>query len=124
MNRVAVALMAVIISTSVQAGGADYFVVLGSYPQNLQDEAAHNAVRVVKAANRCGYKPLVGSSDRMIGMRSGYFIQVLGAFEEDTANLVKADVRRCVPDAYIKRGVYVPRARKKSPAYAPLDEED
>jgi hypothetical protein len=121
MKRTSIVLLASLAASTAQAGGQGFFVVVGSYPQSLREEAADNASRVVRASNRCGYKPSVGSSDRMIGMKSGYFIQVIGPLgSEDEAELVRNDVRRCVPDAYIKRGVYVPLAKPLS--YRGLDD--
>lgn len=112
MKRTLLALLLCLASSATQAGNAGYFVVVGSYLQTLKDEALDNGARVVRASNRCGYKPGVGTSDRMVGMRSGYFIQVIGPFgSEGEAEEVREDVRRCVPDAYIKRGVYVPAAK-------------
>jgi hypothetical protein len=99
-------------TATADAAMSGFWVIVGSYPQNLEQEAMDNSVRVIRAANRCGYKPSVGSSDRMIGLKDGLIIQVIGPFgSRGEAEMIRDDVRRCVRDAFVKQGTYVPRPK-------------
>lgn len=59
------------------------------------------------AANRCGFKAFTDFSMKFAGMAPGYNILVLGPRNERLeAEKIAQSVRRCVPDAYVKRTSY------------------
>ncbi len=106
----AAAILTFTLQTSAKAQSADdgWFVVVGSYSasRKLEDEATANTVRVVKAANRCGFRPTIARSNSYLGMRPGLTVQVIGGYRREVdARRVLAVVQRCVPDAFVKRTI-------------------
>lgn len=86
-----------------------WFVIVGSYLLRHNLEATDNASRVMRAAERCGFKPAMGSSGQFPGMRGGRDVQFLGGYAtKERARAVLFAVRPCVADAFIKRSVLMP----------------
>lgn len=87
-----------------------WWVILGSVPapDNSYTPRVEAAVRRAEAAaRRCGLQPYQDFSSKFRGFVPGYAVVVVGAFSSQSrARSVLAQARRCVPDAYIKRGVY------------------
>jgi hypothetical protein len=90
-------------AASAQSLDSGYFVVVGSYKSEHQKEATANTVRVVSAANRCGFRPTLGWSNSFAGMIPERDVQVIGGYRRKSDAIATLQVvRRCVPDAYIK----------------------
>lgn len=87
-----------------------WWVILGSIPtphNNFTPQVEAKARRVEAAARRCGLEPFLDFSSKFRGFSPGYSVVVVGAYgSRSRARGVLAQARRCVPDAYIKQGVY------------------
>lgn len=87
-----------------------WWVILGSIaaPNNSYTPRVEAGVRRAEAAaRRCGLRPFMDFSSKFRGFVPGYAVVVVGAYgSQSSARSVLAQARRCVPDAYIKRGGY------------------
>lgn len=87
-----------------------WWVILGSIaaPNNGYTPRVEAGVRRAEAAaRRCGLRPFTDFSSKFRGFVPGYAVVVVGAFSSQSgARAVLAQARRCVPDAYVKRGGY------------------
>lgn len=87
-----------------------WWVVLGSIPtpnNSFTPRVEAGVRRAEAAARRCGLQPYQDFSSKFRGFVPGYAVVVVGAFSSQSrARSVLAQARRCVPDAYIKRGAY------------------
>lgn len=81
-----------------------FWVVVG----NMQQDETNPAVssRIHAKIGRCGFQAFNDFSSKF-GFVPGYIVFVLGAYASRAeAQAVLQQARRCVPDAYIKRGAY------------------
>lgn len=82
-----------------------YWIIVGSLPAEFHDDAAAEAIR--NRIRPCGFEPFNDFSSKFFGFRPGLNVFVLGAYaSRGEANAILRAARRCVPDAYIKRGTY------------------
>ncbi|MBM0204067.1 hypothetical protein JNW90_13805 [Micromonospora sp. STR1s_5] len=101
--------VAVLAPMSAQAAPLDrgWWVVAGSFPTTL---GAHTATEARMAQlTRCGAQPFNDFSGKFEGFAQTTEIEVvvLGPYQSrDRADTVRAQVSRCVPDAYVKWGRY------------------
>lgn len=96
----------VLASMTAQATALDrgYWVIVGNFPQDEINPAAQR--RIEARAAHCGFEAFNDFSFKF-GFKPGYMVFVLGAYAtKSEAKAVLGAVRRCVPDAYIKQGVY------------------
>lgn len=85
-----------------------YWVILGSVPtvDPVSWEAQGRAVRAKSAA--CGLEPFDDYSANFHGFVPGYNVFVVGPFETTAeATHVRDGARRCISDAYVKRGTHI-----------------
>ena len=89
-------------------GNSGYWVILGSVPTTdpVSWEAQGRAVRAKSAA--CGLQPFDDYSANFQGFVPGYNVFVVGPFETTAeATHVRDGARRCISDAYVKRGTHI-----------------
>lgn len=94
--------------TVVRDGDEGYWVVLGSLSIEADRALWEASGRQVQAnAARCGVLPFDDYSDRFIGFEPGYDVFVVGPYSrKEKAAAVRARMLDCIPDAYIKHGLY------------------
>lgn len=94
--------------TIVRDGDEGYWVVLGSLSIEADPALWEASGRQVQAnAARCGVLPFDDYSDRFIGFEPGYDVFVVGPYaRKEKAAAVRVRLLDCIPDAYIKHGLY------------------
>jgi hypothetical protein len=97
---------------SAQAALLDsgYWIVLGSIAaldNNFTPRVEAEVGRIELAARRCGLQPFQDFSSKFRGFSPGYSVVVVGAYNSRLeAERVLLQARRCLPEAYIRRGAY------------------
>ncbi|MGF0537281.1 SPOR domain-containing protein [Agrobacterium sp. ES01] len=82
-----------------------YWVIVGNLLETDYDNTASEAIR--NRVRACGFEPFNDFSAKFSGFRPGFNTFLLGAYETRAeARTVLNTARRCVPDAYIRRGTY------------------
>jgi hypothetical protein len=80
-----------------------WYVVAGSYKSGLREEAIYNSRRVEAAAQRCGFTVQHINSNDTAPALPGRIMQVVGPYRSyGSAQIAKARLQRCVPDAFVK----------------------
>jgi len=89
-----------------QSHPGGWFVIAGSYPYRAPEGAALNTARVRAEAARCGFAVRNMNSDVLLDTRPGFIVQAIGGYihRADAERALRV-MRRCLPDAYIKRTV-------------------
>ena len=85
-----------------------WWIVLGSSaaPESLPRDFPE-ANRAAEAARRCGAEPMGDYSAKFEGFAPDLYVTVVGGFTtRREAEAALARLRRCVPDAYLRRGGY------------------
>ncbi|SHJ89894.1 hypothetical protein SAMN02745194_03676 [Roseomonas rosea] len=111
--RILPAAFALLLALSMPAGAAQtlkgrWWIVLGSSaaPESLP-RPFPEADRAAEAARRCGVEPMGDYSAKFEGFAPDLYVTVVGGFTtRREAEAALARLRRCVPDAYLRRGGY------------------
>lgn len=81
-----------------------YWVIVGVTPEGsgpVETASIHAKVK------KCGFQAFNDFSGKFSNFTPGHIVYVLGAHEtKREAQAIQREVRRCVPDAYIKQGRY------------------
>lgn len=106
MKKLALILSLLSTPVTAQSLPGGWFVIAGSYPYRAPEGAALNTSRVRSEAARCGFAVRNMNSDVLLGARPGMVVQAIGGYahQADAERAVRV-MRKCLPDAYIKRTV-------------------
>lgn len=106
MNRTTLALLT-ILATASPAAAAQWWVILGSIPQDRIDLMDSMRKQVDAKAARCGYTTFNDFSAKFQGFTPGLNVYVAGPYPNRTQALAnRGKLLPCFPDAYAKEGQY------------------
>jgi hypothetical protein len=106
MKKLALILSLLSTPAMAQSLPGGWFVIAGSYPYRAPEGAALNSARVRSEAARCGFAVRNMNSDVLLGTRPGMIVQAIGGYAHRAdAERALIVMRKCVPDAYVKRTV-------------------
>ena len=87
-------------NVSTQAGGENWFVILGSFPKSQ----LKNANQRLKYVQNLGYQASIIDTDDYAGLRDGFYSIVLGPYSKADAQRSLSSIRSRIRDAYVKSG--------------------
>ena len=86
-----------------------WWVILGAMPNPDSSPVNDGTIkRLSKSVRRCGVAAFNDASTKFEGFAPGYDVVVVGPYlEEATGQRYLSNIRRCAPQAYLKRGHYL-----------------
>ncbi len=91
----------------IKVAGGDWWVVLGSEPNPNNGDTFDANSRVNNMLAPCRFEAFTDWSAKWSGFRPGLSVSVIGPYQsEGDALNVRDAASACIPDAYVKRGVY------------------
>lgn len=100
--------VALLVSAPAAAAAAEFYVVLGSFNQQSGMAAVEAGETLMKRARRCGFDAWTETSSKIKGFTPGYYIALTGPYPSaDAAEAVRARIKPCAPEAYVKGGTHL-----------------
>ena len=106
---VAVAALALLCVDRGVSAADGWWVVAGSHSTELTNRTSRALDAVEARATKCGFDVHLEPSGSFIGFAPNLLVQAVGPYASRTAAVYAASrLRRCIPNAYVKRGTYRP----------------
>lgn len=86
-----------------------WWVILGAMPNPDSSPVNDGTIKQLsRSVRRCGVAAFNDTSTKFQGFAPGYDVVVVGPYlEEATGQRYLSNIRRCAPQAYLKRGHYL-----------------
>lgn len=102
------AFAAALIIPAASAAAGDFYVVLGSFADASGMAAVEAGEKLMKRGRRCGFDVWTETSSKIKGFAPGYYVALTGPYQSaEAAEMVRARIMPCAPDAYVKGGKHL-----------------